>query len=168
MLNQPTLNQLRALKLTGMADAFEEQLQKPLSDLDFTERLAMLVEREWLLRENRKLSRRITQAKLKQTACIEDIKYNSHRGLVKTKILELSRNTWVQQHFNILITGSTGCGKTYIACALAHSACLAGFTSRYYRLPRLWEELKVARAGGTYVQWLSQLAKIDVLILDLC
>lgn len=166
MLNQPTLNKLRALKLTGMADAFADQLQKPLPDLDFTERLAILVEQEWLLRENRKLKRRITQAKLQQTACIEDIKYDSKRGLVKAKILELSRNTWVQQHFNLLITGATGCGKTYLACALAHCACLAGFTSRYYRLPRLWEELKVAKAGGTYTQWLAQLAKIDILLLD--
>lgn len=166
MLNQQTLSKLRALKLTGMADAFAEQLQKPLSDLDFTERLAMLVEQEYLLRDNRKLKRRITQAKLQQTACIEDIDYNKQRGLVKAKILELSRNTWVQQHFNILITGSTGCGKTYIACALAHCACLAGYTSRYYRLPRLWEEFKIAKASGNYTQLLSQLAKIDILLLD--
>lgn len=166
MLNQPILNKLRALKLTGMADAFAEQLHKPLSDLDFTERLGLLVEQEWLLRENRKLKRRITQAKLQQTACIEDLDYNQQRGLTKTKILELSRNVWIQQHLNLLITGATGCGKTYLACALAHSACLAGFSSRYYRLPRLWEELKIARASGTYMHWLAQLAKLDVLILD--
>ncbi len=168
MLNQPTLEKLRTLKLTGMAEAFTEQLQKPLPDLDFNERLAMLVDRECLLRENRKIKRRITMAKLQQSACIEDIDYDKQRGLVKAKILELSRNTWVQQHFNILITGSTGCGKTYLACAFAHCACLAGFTSKYYRLTRLWEELKVARANGTYTQILIQLAKIDILILDLC
>lgn len=166
MLNQQTLSKLRTLKLTGMADTFEEQLQRPLPDLDFTERLAILVDREWLLRENRKLKRRITQAKLQQPACIEDINYNDQRGLTKAKILELSRNVWVQQHLNILITGATGCGKTYIACALAHSACLNGFTSRYYRLPRLWEEFKLAKATGTYTQLLNQLAKIDILILD--
>lgn len=166
MLNQPTLDKLRALKLTGMADAFAEQLQKPLADLDFNDRLAILVEQEWLLRENRKLKRRMTQAKLQQSACIEDLNYDDDRGLEKTKMLELSRGSWIKQALNILITGSTGCGKTYIACALAHSACLAGSNSRYYRLHRLWEDFKVAKASGTYNQLLAQLAKIEVLVLD--
>lgn len=166
MLNQPTLTKLRALKLTGMANALQEQLEKPLPDLDFESRLGMLVDQEWLLRENRRLQRRLQQARFQQTACIEDIDYEKPRGLVKAKILELSRSQWLHQHLNLLITGSTGCGKTYIACALAHRACLDGHTSRYYRLPRLWDELKVAKANGTYRNWLAQLAKIDVLILD--
>lgn len=166
MLNQPTLDKLRALKLTGMANALQEQLEKPLPDLDFESRLGMLVDQEWLIRENRRLQRRLSQAKLQQSACIEDIDYEKSRGLVKAKILELSRSQWLQQHLNLLVTGPTGCGKTYIACALAHRACLDGFTSKYYRLPRLWEELKVAKANGTYSNWLAQLAKIDVLILD--
>ena len=166
MLNQPTLDKLRTLKLTGMANAFQEQLIKPLPDLDFEARLGMLVDQEWLLRENRKLQRRLSQAKLQQAASIEDIDYEKSRGLVKTKVLELSRSNWLQQHLNLLITGSTGCGKTYLACALAHRACLDGYTSRYYRLPRLWEELKIAKANGTYGYWLAQLAKIDLLILD--
>lgn len=166
MLNQPTLNKLRALKLTDMADALQEQLTKPLPDLDFESRLGLLIDQEWLLRENRKLQRRLNQAKLQQSACLEDIDYEKPRGLVKTKLLELSRSQWLQQRFNLLITGPTGCGKTYIACALAHRACLDGFTSRYYRLPRLWEELKIAKANGTYTHWLMQLAKIDLLLLD--
>lgn len=166
MLNQPTLEKLRALKLTGMANAFHEQLEKPLPDLDFESRLGMLVDQEWLIRENRRLQRRLSQAKLQQSACIEDIDYEKPRGLVKAKILELSRSQWLPQHLNLLITGPTGCGKTYVACALAHRACLDGFTSRYYRLPRLWEELKIAKANGTYSNWLTQLAKIDLLILD--
>lgn len=166
MLNQPTLEKLRALKLTGMANALQEQLTKPLPDLDFESRLGMLIDQEWLLRENRKLQRRLTQAKLQQSACIEDIDYEKPRGLVKAKLLELSRSQWLQQRLNLLITGPTGCGKTYIACALAHRACLDGFTSRYYRLPRLWEELKIAKANGTYTHWLMQLAKIDLLVLD--
>jgi DNA replication protein DnaC len=166
MLNQPTLDKLRTLKLTGMANAFQEQLTKPLPDLDFETRLGMLVDQEWLLRENRKLQRRLSQAKLQQAACIEDIDYEKPRGLVKAKVLELSRSNWLQQHLNLLITGPTGCGKTYLACALAHRACLDGYTSRYYRLPRLWEELKIAKANGTYGYWLGQLAKIDLLILD--
>ena len=166
MLNQPTLEKLRALKLTGMANALQEQLQKPLPDLDFEARLGILVDQEWLIRENRKLHRRLSQAKLQQSACIEDIDYEKPRGLAKAKILELSRSQWLQQRLNLLITGPTGCGKTYVACALAHRACLDGFTSRYYRLPRLWEELKIAKANGTYTYWLTQLAKIDLLILD--
>ncbi len=166
MLNQPTLEKLRALKLTGMADALQEQLQKPLLDLDFESRLGLLVEQEYLLRENRKLKKRLTQAKLQQAACLENIDYEQPRGLVKAKLLELSRSQWLQKRFNLLITGPTGCGKTYIACALAHRACLDGFSSRYYRLPRLWEELRVAKANGTYTQWLAQLAKIDLLLFD--
>jgi DNA replication protein DnaC len=166
MLNQPTLDKLRALKLTGMANALQEQLEKPYPDLDFESRLGMLVDQEWLIRENRRLQRRLQQAKLQQSACIEDIDYEKPRGLVKAKILELSRSQWLQQHLNLLITGPTGCGKTYVACALAHRACLDGYTSRYYRLPRLWEELKIAKANGTYGNWLAPLAKIDLLILD--
>lgn len=166
MLNHPTLEKLRSLRLTGMADEFQEQLSKPLPDLDFESRLGLLIEREWYLRENRRLKRRLSQAKLQQTACVEDIDFKHPRGLNKSNILELARGQWIHQHLNLLITGPTGCGKTYLACAIAHKACLIGFTSRYYRLPRLWHELKIAKADGTYSNWLSQLAKIDILILD--
>jgi DNA replication protein DnaC len=166
MLNQPTIEKLRALKLNGMADAFNEQIQRPMPDLDFEERLGLLIDREWFLRENRRLSRRLTQAKLQQAACCEDIDFKHARGLNKSAIQELSRGQWIKQHLNLLITGPTGCGKTYLACALAHKACMIGFTVRYYRLPRLWHELKIAKANGTYPNWLSQLAKVDVLVLD--
>lgn len=166
MLNNPTLNRLRELKFAGMADAFAEQLEKPMPDLDFESRLAILVDREYYLRENRRLKRRLTQAKLHQKACIEDIDYQHPRGLDKANFLELTRLQWVQQHLNLLITGKTGCGKTYLACALAHKACLTGFTAKYYRLTRLLEELKIAKANGTHPLVLSQIAKIDLLILD--
>ena len=166
MLNHPTLEKLRTLRLTGMADAFQEQLSKPLPDLDFESRLGLLIEREWYLRENRRLKRRLSSAKLQQNACIEDIDFKHPRELNKSNILELSRGQWIHQHLNLLITGPTGCGKTYLACALAHKACLTGFTSRYYRLPRLWHELKIAKADGSYSNWLSQLAKINLVILD--
>ena len=166
MLNHPTLEKLRTLRLTGMADAFQEQLTKPLPDLDFESRLGLLIEREWYLRENRRLKRRLVQAKFQQPACVEDIDFKHPRGLNKSSILELARGQWIHQHLNLLITGPTGCGKTYLACALAHKACLTGFTSRYYRLPRLWHELKIAKADGTYPNWLSQLAKINLVILD--
>lgn len=166
MLNHPTLDKLRSMRLTGMANAFAEQLGKPLSDLDFESRLGLLVEQEWLLRENRKLERLLQNAKLKQPACVENIDYQHPRGLSKTKILELAQGRWITQHLNVFITGPTGSGKTYLACALAHKACLQGFSSRYYRLPRLWQELKVAKAEGSYTTWLFKTAKIDVLILD--
>lgn len=166
MLTHPTLEKLHALRLTGMAEALQEQLKNPLTDLDFESRLGLLIEREWHLRENRRLKRRLTQAKLQQAACIEDIDYTHPRGLNKANILELARGQWVYQHLNLLITGPTGCGKTYIACAMTHKACLIGFTSRYYRLPRLWNELKMAKANGSYSAWLSQLAKVDLLVLD--
>jgi DNA replication protein DnaC len=166
MLNNPTLEKLRSLRLTGMAEALQEQLTRPLTDLDFESRLGLLIEKEWYLRESRRLKRRLGQAKLQQTACVEDIDFRHPRGLNKSMIQELSREHWLHQHLNVLITGPTGCGKTYLACAIAHKACLSGFTSRYYRLPRLWQTLKVARADGSYHHWLSQLAKINLLILD--
>lgn len=166
MLNQPTLDKLRVLKLTGMAEAFCEQMQKPLPDLDFETRLGLLIDREWYLRENRRLSRRLAQAKLQQSACLEDIDFKHARGLNKSVVHELARGQWIQQHLNLLITGPTGCGKTYLACALAHKACLLGLTAKYYRLPRLWHDLKIAKANGSYAAWLSQLAKIDMIILD--
>jgi DNA replication protein DnaC len=166
MLNQPTLEKLRALKLSGMAEAFSEQLQKPMPDLDFEARLGLLIDREHCLRENRRLNRRLSQAKFKEHACVEDIDFKHERALDKTTIHELARCHWTQQHLNLLIIGPTGCSKTYLACAFAHKACLIGFSARYYRLPRLWHELKIAKANGTYSNWLSQLAKIDVLILD--
>jgi DNA replication protein DnaC len=166
MLNHPTLNKLRALRLTGMADVFQEQLSKPLPDLDFESRLGLLIEREWYSRENRRLKRRLTSAKLQQNACVEDLDFKHSRGLNKATILELAHGHWIAQHLNLLITGPTGCGKTYIACAIAHKACLMGFTSRYYRLPRLWNELKIAKADGTYAAWLSQISKFNILILD--
>jgi DNA replication protein DnaC len=166
MLNNPTLSQLNALKLTGMAEAFCEQLQKPLPDLDFESRLALLTDREINQRENSRLKRRLREAKLQQSGCIEDLDYQHPRELNKAAIQELARCQWVKQHLNLLVTGPTGCGKTYIACAIAHKACLMGLTTRYYRLPRLWAELKSAKAEGTYHKWLSQSAKTDILILD--
>ena len=166
MLNQPTIEKLRHLRLPGMAEAFAEQLAQPLPDLDFESRLGMLVEREWYLRENRRLERRLRDAKLQQTASLENIDYQHPRGLNKSNILELAQGQWIRNHLSLLITGPTGCGKTFLACALSHKACLQGFTSRYYRLPRLWHELKVAKGDGTYNKWLSQIAKVNVLILD--
>lgn len=165
MLNQATINKLNAMRLTGMVASYKEQLAMP-SDLDFDARVAMLVDREWDLRENRRLTRRLKDAKLQQPACIENINYEASRGLHKSKVMELAQCNWIRSHLNLLITGSTGCGKTYLACALAHKACLQGMTTRYLRLPRLWHELKVAKADGTFHKWLAQIAKINLIILD--
>lgn len=164
--NHPTLDQLRVLKLIGMVDAFEEQLRQPLTDLDFESRLALLVDREVLVRDNRRLQRLLQQAKFPQAACIEDMAYTPGRGLTKAQVLSWSHMHWVPQHQNMILTGPTGCGKTYMACALGHSACLHGYSCRYYRLPRLGEQLKISKAEGKYVALLQTLAKIDLLILD--
>jgi len=166
MLQQQTLDKLRQLRLTGMAQALTEQWQIPPTDLDFDGRLALLVEREHELRENRRLKRRLSQAKLRLNACVQDIDFQSERSLKKSVILEIANGRWLTQHLNLLITGPTGCGKSYLACALANQACLNGFSARYYRLPRLWHELKLAKAQGTYGQWLTQMAKVNVIILD--
>ena len=166
MLDQPTLDKLRALKLTGMAEAFSEQLEKPLPDIDFETRLGLLIDREQNLRDNRRLKRRLTQAKLQQNACMEDINYQHPRGLNKANMLELSKLQWIRQHHNLLVTGKTGCGKTYLACAIAHKACLAGFSAKYFRLSRLWNDLHIAKANGTYPNLLAQIAKFDLMILD--
>lgn len=166
MLNNQTLDKLRSLKLSGMAEALAEQYNSPASDMSFDERLAILIEREWITRENKRLERRLRQAKLKDNACLEDIDYSHPRKLKKNVIADLSSCNWIKNKLNLLVTGPTGCGKTYLSCALAHKACLSGMTSKYYRLPRLWNELLIAKANGTYQKWLNQLAKIDVLILD--
>jgi DNA replication protein DnaC len=167
MLANPTLDKLLQLRLKGMYEALQEQLQQGPNDLTFEERLGFLVEREWLNRENNRISRRLKQAKFKENACIEDIDYKQQsRGFEKSFILELAQGYWLKQHKNILITGSTGTGKTYIACAIAHQACLQGYTSRYYRLPRLLHEIHMARADGSYSKLLTSIAKTNIIILD--
>lgn len=166
MLQQQTLDKLHQLRLTGMIQALTEQHQMPPTDLDFEARLALLIEREVELRENRRLKRRLTQAKLGINACIADVDFITERGIKKSVVLELANGKWITQHLNLLVTGPTGCGKSFLACALAQQACLIGFTARYYRLPRLWHELTVAKAQGTYNQWLMQMSKINLLILD--
>ena len=165
-LQQPTIDKLRQLRLTGMAEALMEQQIKPPLDMDFEGRLALLIEREWELKENRRLKRRLSQAKLSINACVPDIDFTKERGIKKSVILELGKGQWIRQHLNLLITGSTGCGKSYLACALANQACLDGFTVKYYRVPRLWHELTLAKAQGTFGQWLVQMSKINLLILD--
>ncbi|MFT5220282.1 MAG: DNA replication protein DnaC [Gammaproteobacteria bacterium] len=167
MLNHPTLDKLHELRFTGMAKALTEQMALPdIDDLSFEERLGLLIDREATEREDRRLQTRLRQAKLKQNACIEDIDFKQSRGLDKSLVLDLAQCQWIKRHLNLLITGPTGVGKTWVACALAQKACREGFTSLYLRLPRLLQELPIAKGDGTYTRLLARLAKVDVLILD--
>jgi DNA replication protein DnaC len=166
MLTHPTLDKLTSLRLLGMKNAWEEYLQRADQTFSFEEGLTWLVEREWIKRQNERLTRRLQRAKLKQAACIENLDFKSTRGLQKSTILTLAEGEWIKKHLNLLITGPTGTGKTYLACAMAHRACLENFSSRYYRLPRLLNDLHLARADGSYPKLLTQLSKIQVIILD--
>jgi DNA replication protein DnaC len=167
MLIHPTLETLQRLRLFGMYKALHEQLQMPDIDaLGFEERLALLLEREVSERETRRLRTRLKQAKLRQSAAIEDIDYRANRGLDRTLITRLAACQWVGEHLNVLITGPTGVGKTWLACALANKACREGYSARYLRLPRLLQELGIARADGRYSKLLAELARTDLLVLD--
>jgi DNA replication protein DnaC len=167
MLTHPTLEKLQALKLTGMAKGLEEQLQMTgLEDLGFAERLGLLVDREMTERESRRLKDRLAKARLRQAAAVEDVDLRAPRGLDRALFLSLCSCQWVVQHLNVLITGATGAGKSFLACALAQKACREGFTALYQRLPRLLPELALAKADGRYSRVLAGLARVDVLVLD--
>ena len=168
MLNHHTLTTLRSLKLAGMASAFEEQQsQTAAQSLSFEERFGMLLERECTHRNNKRLERLLKLARLKHgSACLEDVDYRAGRGLDKSGMASLRSCDWVRQGHNLLLTGATGCGKTWLACAFGNQACRQGLSVVYLRLPRLFEELKVARGDGSYGKRMSQFARADLLILD--
>ena len=167
MLKHPTLDKLHALKLTGMAAALADQSATPdITDLSFEERLGLLVDREMTERDNRRMSSRLRRAKLRHAAILEDIDYRNSRGLDKGLVQSLASCQWVKEHLNVLITGPTGVGKTWLACALAHKACREGYTAHYVRLTRLLRELTIAKGDGQYAKLLANLAKVDVLVLD--
>jgi DNA replication protein DnaC len=167
MLIHPTLELLRRLRLNGIYKALQEQLQMPeIESLSFEERLGLLLERELTERETRRLKTRLKQAKLRENAAIEDLDYRARRGLDKALMTRLASCQWIGEHLNVLITGPTGVGKTWIACALAQKACREGFSARYLRLPRLLQQLGIARADGSYPKLLAEIARIDLLVLD--
>ena len=167
MLNEQTLSKLYALKLSGMAEAYEEQRrQTRMDDLSFEERLALLVERQWLWKENRALATRLAYAQFKMSACVEDLDFQDPRGLKRSVINQLASCDWVAHHQNVIITGFTGTGKTFLACALAHTACRAGHRALYFYGPRLFRELTLAHADGALAKLLKKIAKAEVLVLD--
>jgi len=167
MLTHPILEQLTTLKLTGMHKALCEQLNMPdMESMDFMTRLGLMVDRETTERANRRLTTRLKKAKLRQQACFEDIDFRTPRGLDKKLMLLLASCDWIRKANNILITGATGTGKSYLACALAHKACLEGCTARYLRLPRLMEAITISRADGSYGKLMLDLARTDLIILD--
>jgi DNA replication protein DnaC len=167
MLHQQTFEKLSSLKLHGMVQACQEQMQQPeIASLSFEERLAMLVDAQWLWRENRALAARLKNAQLKQPASIEDINYRHARGLDRSQMRSLASCQWVQQHQNIILTGPTGIGKTYLCCALLEKACRQGYTAYYARAPKFFRKLAVAYADGSFDKFLTQLARTDVLGVD--
>ena len=167
-MQSQTLTQLHQLKLGGMAAALQTQLEQvgTYEGLPFIERLSLLLEQENLQREQRKQQRLIRQARFKLNACVQDIDYQHPRNLKKSQLAQLAQGDWISRSQNLLLTGPCGSGKTYLACALGHNACMQGYSVRYYRLSRLLLELTQTKADGTYHKKLQQLAKTQLLIID--
>ncbi len=168
MLNEPTIERLRALKLESFAAAWLKQQGEPAAAaLSFDERLGLLVDAEWIQRENKRLKRSLAEAKLRiSSASIEDIDYPVRRELDRAFIRQLASCGWVKERLSVVVTGATGTGKTYVACALAQQACRHGYRAIYRRVPRLLEELTLARADGSWARALARFARADVLVLD--
>lgn len=168
MLNEPTMDKLHLLRLAAMATAWSDQQADPkIGALSFDERFGLLVDAEYLARTNRKVERLLQRARLRiSNACMEDVKASSAKGLDRGMLQQLRSSAWIDKHLNVLISGATGVGKSYLACALGQMACRRGYSVLYRRVSRLFEELSLAKADGTYTKVLAKLAKADVLILD--
>jgi DNA replication protein DnaC len=167
MLIKPTLEQLRSMRLQGMAEGFTRQMEDPnITQLSFEERFSLLVEQQWLARQNRALDRRLKLARFSQQAALEDIDFKHPRGLDRALMKSLSSSAWVTSHHNVIITGPCGVGKSFLACALAHKAVRDGFSALYFRASRLFGDLTLARADGSLSEMLRKITRIDVLLID--
>ena len=167
MLTQATLDKMNAMKLSAMAEAFQQQLQSSqYADLSFEERMGLMVDTEWTAREQRKLTRRLQAAKLRYPASLENVDFQAPRGLNRQQVLTLGSCGWLREHHNLLLLGPTGIGKSFLACAFVERACRKGFTASYIRAPRLLHDLAVGRADGSYIKLLSRLARLDLLAID--
>ena len=167
MLTQPTIEKLNSMKLTAMARAFADQMQCPdMAQLCFEERFGLIVDYQITDLENRRMQNRLKNAKLRLSASIEDLDFRQGRGVDRSQVMALAGNQWVKSHHNILVTGPTGAGKSYLACALARKACRDGHSVLYQRVPRLLQEIAVSRLDGRYNKIIAPLTKCEVLILD--
>jgi DNA replication protein DnaC len=167
MLVHPTIEKLESLRLAGMAVGLREQMQMDdIVQMSFEKRLGLLVDREAALRETRRLATRLRKAKLRQDACIEDVDFREQRNLDKSVIVRLAQCLWIKNHENLIISGPTGVGKSYLACALAQKACREGYTAVYLRTSRLFEDLGLAKGDGRYIKLFASFAKTDLLVLD--
>ena len=167
MLTRPTIAKLNAMGLAAMAQAFQDQMNSPdMTALSFEERFGLIVDFQATAIENRRMRNRLKSARLRLAASIEDLDFRSSRNLDRATVMSLAQNRWVLSHHNILITGPTGAGKSYLACALAQKACRDGHTTIYHRLPKLLQDIALARLDGRYPKIMASLVKCEVLILD--
>ena len=167
MLIHPTIDKLNSMRLTGMAKGVRAQMENPeIHNLPFEDRLAIIVDMEFMEREKRQLARRLKSAKMRQDAVLEDLDTKASRGIDRSLLASLSTCQWVKKNHNLLITGATGVGKTWLSCALSHTACRLGITALYHRLPTLMQELDLARHDGRYKKVMKSIANAELLILD--
>ena len=167
MLTHPTIEHLHAMHLAAMAQAFDQQRgSSQHATLPFDDRFGLLVDAEWTAREQRRLTQRLRNARLRYPAALEDVDFTTPRGLPRDVVLSLGTGAWIREHHNLLLTGPTGIGKSWLACAFVESACRHGFTATYVRAPRLLHELAVSRGDGSYVRLLAKWAKLDLLAID--
>jgi len=167
MLNHPTLEKLQAMRLTGMLKALQEQQEiREIEALSFEERLGLILDREMTERQSKRLQTRLKKARLRHRAAVEDIDYRHPRSLDRSQVFKLCDCQWIKEHQNLIITGPTGIGKSWLACAFAHKACREGYTALYTRMPRLLQDVSISRGDGRYPKIMKELSKIDLLVLD--